>query len=131
MKIKVVKCSSHNYWYSGSVGKIFEAKIISGQIREAVKVYNVFKESDIEIIKETKMKVVEKFSKSLEVKYPCLKVTTLCDDSSLIVLFTSKNTGIVLKTDDIRYTLGQFDNTWLEENFTLYQGTLEISNGDT
>lgn len=135
MKVKIVKCSNPGYWYSHNIGETFEVQKMTFYIdvgkglepRIGFEHNNDFfiDFEDAEIIKETKMKVVEK--KSNVETYPCLK--QLKNEKGLVILFTQCGAGFVLRPAR-GYSIGEYETGWSEENFELYNGTLEISNGD-
>jgi len=72
------------------------------------------------------MKVVEKINGTAkESEYPCLKIYK----DGLVVLFTGWRKGYVLKSINTEsYSIGYYSDSWYEEGFNLYSGTLEISN---
>ena len=45
-----------------------------------------------------------------------------------IVLFTSKNTGIIVFTSESYETVGDYFDGWEESNFKPYTGKIELSN---
>jgi len=56
--------------------------------------------------------------------YPCLKIF-----NNMIVFFTDIKTGVCLVNDtETRNYIGRFSNTWGEENFTPFNGTVTLSN---
>ena len=57
-------------------------------------------------------------------EYPILKKS---DITGLIVLFTSKKTGVAIKVDKSN-RIGQFSEDWLEDNFLPYTGTVTLEN---
>ena len=133
IKIKIVKCSDPltradgPRWYKNHIGEIFEVNYFNYTVPMYDLPLYVLSDGrtiaiqDVEEIKETKMKVVEKAMNDV---YPCLKV-----NNGLVVLFSEKETGTVVKSDGL-YHIGYYQTDWAEENFTLYNGTLELSNGD-
>ena len=136
IKIKIVRCSNYTTktkkkrWYENHIGEIFEV----GYFDYYVPLYDIpqyilsdgrmIAIDDVEEIKETKMKVVEK-KKESSCSYPCLKQ----DGYGLVVLFTQPGVGVVVKPAR-QYSLGTYSTTWFVESFSIYDGTLEISNGD-
>lgn len=135
MKIKIISCSDPlikqdgHRWYKKHIGEIFEVKYFSYYVPMYDVVQYILPDGrciamqDVEEVKETKMKVVEKKEDSL---YPCLKIGKFGG----IVLFTNSNTGTVVKSVLSTYPLGYWTDNWNANSFTLYTGTLEISNGD-
>lgn len=60
----------------------------------------------------------------LESEYPCVKE---CASSGLIVLFTRKETGTVLK-EDAFHKIGETRQDWIESNFKKVNVTIEFKN---
>jgi hypothetical protein len=55
--------------------------------------------------------------------YPCLKQNN--SDPLLIVLFTEKDTGIVLRSNNT-WKVGDYANNWIESKFTVISGTISF-----
>lgn len=72
------------------------------------------------------MKVKTTTSNTKEREYPYLGRT----ESDKIVLFISPGKGVVLKTGHGpgHDYVGKFVETWIENNFTPFNGTVELSN---
>lgn len=137
IKIKIIKCSDPLIkqdgprWYRKYVGEVFEV----AWDHYYIPMYDVAQYilpdgrciamQDVEEIKETKMKVVEK-NVCNEMEYPCLKQGI----RGGIVLFFKPKTGVVMTSGDFEKPIGHYSTSWCEENFKAYKGTLEISNGD-
>ena len=133
IKIKIIKCSKPSVkqdprWYKNHIGEIFEVKFFSYYVplydipQYVLPDNRTIAMQDVEEVKEIKMRVVEKKNNR---EYPCLKIS----EAGLIVLFTAKDEGVVLKTNGLGYTDGEY-RCFTENSFTLYVGTLELSNGD-
>jgi hypothetical protein len=58
------------------------------------------------------------------IKYPYLGINK---ESDLIVLFTRKVCGVVVKSDENNY-LGHYAENWHEVIFTPFNGTITLSN---
>ena len=60
-------------------------------------------------------------------KYPCLKITK---NKKSIVLFINLNTGYELHDEGNKKCelLYLYSNSWLEEDFELFDGKIELSN---
>jgi len=61
----------------------------------------------------------------LKESYPCLKIS---HNQSRIVLFTGPKTGYEMCSEWGKYGFLDYDKTWPEESFTLYNGTIELTN---
>lgn len=57
--------------------------------------------------------------------YPCLKIT----EKKRIVLFTGPKTGYELNGGPDSTWLFYHSERWVEDNFLLYNGVVELSNG--
>ena len=55
-------------------------------------------------------------------KYPCFKI---CDDV-LVVLFIKPRTGTVVYSKLDRWYVGEYQETWAEEAFNPFHGTINI-----
>jgi len=62
-----------------------------------------------------------------ETNYPCLKKATY-KDSSCIVLFESRSIGYVLACTGDEWELWQHKNCWLDSDFTMFNGSITLSN---
>lgn len=49
------------------------------------------------------------------------------DNVNFIVLFISREEGVVLKSDDINKPIGYYANDWYMENFTDFKGSITIT----
>jgi hypothetical protein len=49
-------------------------------------------------------------------------------DTDFIVLFVSKQTGVVVHTDNVSWKLGHYSDGWSEEKFEVFEGTITLSN---
>lgn len=57
-------------------------------------------------------------------KYPVLKINS----ENCIVLFTRIRRGVVVSSGSSISSIGVEEDTWLESNFHLYEGSVELSN---
>ena len=60
-------------------------------------------------------------------KYPCLKHVKN-EWGMCVVLFTANNTGVVVYTTMKYWYVGEYREDWIEPNFTLFDGTITLSN---
>ena len=63
-----------------------------------------------------------------KINYPCLMVSNM---TGCIVLFSSKSCGTVVSLGDIKpcyNKIGDESDGWVSNNFTLYGGTVTLSN---
>ena len=61
-----------------------------------------------------------------ETKYPCLKVY---EDTGRVILFTGKNTGVIVHDEDyVNGFMGEYSDGWVENNFVMFNGKIELSN---
>ena len=60
-------------------------------------------------------------------EYPKLMKSN-SSDSDLVVLFTSRSTGVALICTDHGPLVGSYDDDWHEGSFSEYTGTLLLSN---
>jgi hypothetical protein len=60
-------------------------------------------------------------------KYPCLK-QAVNNHGVCIVLFTEKGKGFVVYAANENCYLGEYASNWAESNFTLFDGTITLSN---
>jgi hypothetical protein len=74
------------------------------------------------------MKSIIKNGESAIINYPCLKHTFWDDGSQMVVLFNSKNTGVVVYSSNNRWVVGEHNATWAEYQFRSFNGTIELSN---
>ena len=76
------------------------------------------------------MKSIIKNGENFAKEYPCLKRYTH-GDTDKVVLFTSMMKGVTVysnKKEDIGSEAGSKDSGWAEEQFTPFNGTIELSN---
>lgn len=60
--------------------------------------------------------------------YPCLKAYK---DGSYIVLFSGSRTGLVVWSDfESKWIKGDVSATWHDPDFHIWNGTIQLSNGD-
>lgn len=74
------------------------------------------------------MKSVIKNGESAIINYPCLKRTFWDDGSEMVVLFTSKYTGMVVYSTSSSWVVGGYFDDWAESQFQSFNGTIELSN---
>lgn len=60
-----------------------------------------------------KIEVIKPEEQSVEIKYPCLKISNI----GQIVLFTEPRIGIILEKGISQCFIGEFCDSWAEENF--------------
>lgn len=59
-------------------------------------------------------------------KFPCIGITGEDNDRELIVLFETLYRGTVLQSSS--YEVGHISTSWKIDIFTLYEGTVKLSN---
>lgn len=74
---------------------------------------------------ESKIIIKEKQQQGLS--YPCLKQYSL-GEIYFIVLFTSSGSGIIIYSNDNIRPVGEYSQSWLESEFTLFDGQVVLSN---
>jgi hypothetical protein len=77
------------------------------------------------------MKIIleEKNVEITEKKYPYIGIKEQFNGFNIIVIFSQENTGFGIATDEennLKATL--FSEKWEENNFSIYQGEIRISN---
>ena len=77
------------------------------------------------------MKSIIKNKKAKQEKqnYPCLKISGN-EDSNIVVLFHKPETGVVVFSHRSPVMVGEYSILWTESDFTLFDGTIELSNND-
>ena len=63
-------------------------------------------------------------NEGLENKYPYLGIN---DNNGLIILFTGKETGIIVN-NNTDYYIGHYSNIWTENEFKVFKGNVILSN---
>jgi hypothetical protein len=61
-------------------------------------------------------------------KYPVLM--RLNGDKDVIVMFISPKTGMVVKSDNMFISVGDYMDHWQESTFSPYKGDIVLTNGD-
>lgn len=74
------------------------------------------------------MKSIIKNGESATINYPCLKRTFWEDGSEMVVLFNSKNIGVVVYSSNNQWVVGEFSEAWAESEFHSFNGIIELSN---
>ena len=74
---------------------------------------------------QSKIKEVTEVKES---KYPCLKIFEGRGDWDKIVMFSSPCTGVVVHAIGNLAVLGEYCDSWEENNFRDFNGTIELSN---
>ena len=73
---------------------------------------------------KSKIKVVKKYYEDVE--YPCLRIYT--PDFDFVVLFTSKNTGMVVHSITSVWAVGDYVDDWDEGYFTPCKDKVILQN---
>jgi hypothetical protein len=67
-------------------------------------------------------------SENNNIKYPCLMIFTKTDEGSFIVLFNSKDCGMVINSENKVYPIGDYSHSWNMLKFTFYTGNVNLTN---
>ena len=73
--------------------------------------------------------IIKEKEKKLEENYPCLKISGN-EDFYIVVLFSEPKTGVALLSNKSPILVGEYSKYWTESDFTLFTGTIELSNND-
>ena len=60
-------------------------------------------------------------------KYPCLK-QVVNEWGMCVILFTENSEGIVVYTSTENWSIGEHHDTWDEDEFTSFDGTITLAN---